>query len=100
MICVRRGNVEEREEEEEEISARRQKSERFFETHLGFGKVDEVALVLGEVLRGRLVLLAFMLVELDLVLGGELVAAVAAAAHVRHYCGHASDGRRPPGFLS
>lgn len=69
-------------------------------THLGFGKVDEIALVLGEILRGRLVLLALMFVELDLVFGGELVAAVAAAAHVRHYCGHASDGHRLPGYLS
>lgn len=69
-------------------------------THLGFGKIDEIALVFGEVLRGGLVLLPLMLVKLDLILGGELVAAVAAAAHVRHYYGHASDGHRPRGFLS
>lgn len=79
---------------EEKANARRGGRERDSLAHLGFGEVDEVALVLGEILRRRLVFLALMLVELDLVLGGELVAAVAAAAHVRHYCGHASDGHR------
>lgn len=61
--------------------------------HLGLRKVDEIALVLGEVLRGPLLLLALILEDLDLVFAAEIVAA-AAAAHVRHYCGHASDGHR------
>lgn len=67
--------------------------------HLGLREVNEVALVLGEVLRGPFLLLALILEDLDLVFAAEIVAA-AAAAHVRHYCGHASDGHRLPLSLS
>ena len=67
--------------------------------HLRLGKINEIALVLGEVLRGPLLLLALILEDLDLVFAAEIVAA-AAAAHVRHYCGHASDGHRLPCLLS
>lgn len=67
--------------------------------HLGLREVNEVALVLGEILRRPFLLLALILEDLDLVFAAEIVAA-AAAAHVRHYCGHASDGHRLPCPLS
>lgn len=63
-------------------------------THLRLREIDEIALVLGEILRGSLLLLALILEDLDLVFAAEIVAA-AAAAHVWHYCEHASDDRRP-----
>lgn len=59
--------------------------------HLRLGEIDERALLLGQVLRGPLLVFALVLEDLDLVLAAEVVPA-AAAAYVRHRCVRACVG--------